>query len=77
MTLRKGRCLLPDLRGKRGWTQQDVIDHLKKKPYEITISKTTLSRYETGERDIPDVTRRALALIFKRKMDDFYEYSEE
>ena len=77
MTLRKGKCLLADIRKKRGWTQQQLVDQLRKKPYEIDISVATISKYETNKKPIPDVTRKALALIFKRPMDDFYEYMHE
>jgi putative transcriptional regulator len=38
-----GRCLIPDLLNKRGWTQQDLVDR-------TGISKGTISAYCTEYR---------------------------
>lgn len=72
MPLKRGRCLLPDLREKKGWTQQDTS--IKLKPY-VKVSPQSLSKYERGVQAMPDLVRKACAIVFEVKMDDIYDYS--
>ncbi|WP_445293266.1 helix-turn-helix domain-containing protein [Cohnella sp. 56] len=71
MSLTRGRCLLPDLRKSRGWTQKELAERLK--PY-VNVPVPSLSKYEIGDRDLPDLVRKACAIVFDVTMDDLYEY---
>lgn len=71
MPLKRGRCLLPDLRASRGWTQKELCERIK--PY-IDVPHASMSKYEREERPMPDLVRKACAIVFDVTMDDIFEY---
>ncbi|SFA91165.1 Helix-turn-helix [Cohnella sp. OV330] len=71
MPLKRGRCRLPDLRAERGWSQETTAEQLK--PY-VSVLPQSLSKYERGVQDMPDLVRKACAIVFGVHMDDLYEY---
>lgn len=73
MALDRGECLLRDIRLKTGMTQDDLSVQLEKR-FGIEVSAKMIGHYERNRKPIKLEVLRALAVIFRKHMDDFYTW---
>lgn len=58
--------IIPELRAKRGWTQNDLAAQLR-------VSRQTVNAVETGRYDPSLPLAFALAKVFKRPIEEIFE----
>lgn len=73
MALDRGECLLRDFRKKAGLTQEELSYQLLKR-FDLEVSVNMIGHYERNRKKMNIEVLRAMAIIFKRAMDDFYTW---
>ncbi|MGM0882568.1 MAG: helix-turn-helix domain-containing protein [Bacillota bacterium] len=73
MALDRGECLLREIRLKAGLTQEELSYQLHKK-FGLEVSVNMIAHYERDRKGMKIEVLRAMAIIFKRCMDDFYTW---
>lgn len=67
MTIQVGRCLIPDLLAKKGWTQRDLS-------HKTGISEGSMSDYVTKRTIMGVKNAKVIAVALECTMDDLYEW---
>ena len=73
MAIDRGECLLREIRLSAGMTQEELSHQLHKR-FGLEISANMIGHYERNRKPIKLEVLRALAIILKKNMDDFYSW---
>lgn len=73
MALDRGECRLQQYRLKAGLTQVQLSDQLLKR-FGLNVSDTLIGHLENNRRAMSIEILRAMSLIFKVPMDNFYTW---
>lgn len=73
MALSYGACLMQSIRLKRGLTQSQLSDRIFEKTG-ITMSVSSISFFETNERQMSGLQLRAVAIALRTTESKLYEW---
>lgn len=72
--LERGECRLREHRMKAGLSQED-LSYMLFSRHGIEISANMISHYENNRKPMSVLVLKACAIIFHKKMDDFYTWT--